>query len=292
MSTQDGNERISYETRQTFWNVVEGPYVVHAVLVLTVLTILVPIFWMALTSFKTPNGVFSPTYLPQELTFEAYREVVIREQYWRALLNSAVISTSTTVIVMVLAIPAGYAFSRFRFRFDNTIFIGVIFSRLFPPIGIIIPYFQGLAAFGLLNSRPGIILAQVYLWLPLMIYIMRNFFISIPKEIDESALVDGCTQIQAFRKIVLPLAMPGVAAVGILTFLYSWREFLFSFMISNTLASRPISVAVYDFVGEVNISWEQMAAAAVLAIVPALLVVLFFQRYIVSGLTAGAMKGE
>ena len=193
---------------------------------------------------------------------------------------------------MVLAIPAGYAFSRFRFRFDNTIFIGVIFSRLFPPIGIIIPYFQGLAAFGLLNSRPGIILAQVYLWLPLMIYIMRNFFISIPKEIDESALVDGCTQIQAFRKIVLPLAMPGVAAVGILTFLYSWREFLFSFMISNTLASRPISVAVYDFVGEVNISWEQMAAAAVLAIVPALLVVLFFQRYIVSGLTAGAMKGE
>ena len=292
MSTQDGNERISYETRQTFWNVVEGPYVVHAVLVLTVLTILVPIFWMALTSFKTPNGVFSPTYLPQELTFEAYREVVIREQYWRARLNSAVISTSTTVIVMVLAIPAGYAFSRFRFRFDNTIFIGVIFSRLFPPIGIIIPYFQGLAAFGLLNSRPGIILAQVYLWLPLMIYIMRNFFISIPKEIDESALVDGCTQIQAFRKIVLPLAMPGVAAVGILTFLYSWREFLFSFMISNTLASRPISVAVYDFVGEVNISWEQMAAAAVLAIVPALLVVLFFQRYIVSGLTAGAMKGE
>ena len=292
MSTQDGNERISYETRQTFWNVVEGPYVVHAVLVLTVLTILVPIFWMALTSFKTPNGVFSPTYLPQELTFEAYREVVIREQYWRALLNSAVISTSTTVIVMVLAIPAGYAFSRFRFRFDNAIFIGVIFSRLFPPIGIIIPYFQGLAAFGLLNSRPGIILAQVYLWLPLMIYIMRNFFISIPKEIDESALVDGCTQIQAFRKIVLPLAMPGVAAVGILTFLYSWREFLFSFMISNTLASRPISVAVYDFVGEVNISWEQMAAAAVLAIVPALLVVLFFQRYIVSGLTAGAMKGE
>ncbi|QLG27336.1 carbohydrate ABC transporter permease [Halorarum halophilum] len=292
MSTEESYERISYEKRQAFWNVIEGPYIVHAVLVFTVLSVLVPIFWMSLTSFKTPNGVFSPTYLPEEFTFQAYQLVVIREGYWRALLNSAIISTTTTAIVMVLSIPAGYAFSRFRFRFDNAIFIGVIFSRLFPPIGIIIPYFQGLSAFGLLNSRTGIILAQVYLWLPLMIYIMRNFFISIPKEIDESALVDGCTQLQAFRRVVVPLAMPGVAAVGILTFLYSWREFLFSFMISSTLASRPISVAVYDFVGEVNISWAQMGAAAVLAIIPTVLVVLFFQQYIVSGLTAGAMKGE
>lgn len=292
MSTEESYERISYEKRQAFWNVIEGPYIVHAVLVFTVLSVLVPIFWMSLTSFKTPNGVFSPTYLPEEFTFQAYQLVVIREGYWRALLNSAIISTTTTVIVMALSIPAGYAFSRFRFRFDNAIFIGVIFSRLFPPIGIIIPYFQGLSAFGLLNSRTGIILAQVYLWLPLMIYIMRNFFISIPKEIDESALVDGCTQLQAFRRVVVPLAMPGVAAVGILTFLYSWREFLFSFMISSTLASRPISVAVYDFVGEVNISWAQMGAAAVLAIIPTVLVVLFFQQYIVSGLTAGAMKGE
>lgn len=292
MSTEESYERISYEKRQAFWNVIEGPYIVHAVLVFTVLSVIVPIFWMSLTSFKTPDGVFSPTYLPEEFTFQAYQLVVIREGYWRALLNSAIISTTTTAIVMVLSIPAGYAFSRFRFRFDNAIFIGVIFSRLFPPIGIIIPYFQGLSAFGLLNSRTGIILAQVYLWLPLMIYIMRNFFISIPKEIDESALVDGCTQLQAFRRVVVPLAMPGVAAVGILTFLYSWREFLFSFMISSTLASRPISVAVYDFVGEVNISWAQMGAAAVLAIIPTILVVLFFQQYIVSGLTAGAMKGE
>ncbi|MFC6734206.1 MULTISPECIES: carbohydrate ABC transporter permease [unclassified Haladaptatus] len=292
MSTQDSFERISYEKRQAFWNVVEGPYVVHAAMILTVLSILVPILWMTLTSFKTADGVFTAAYLPPELTTEAYQQVLIENNYWKALLNSMVISTSTTIIVMVLAIPAGYGFSRFRFKFDNAIFIGVIFSRLFPPIGIIIPYFQGLAAFGLLNSTTGIILAQVYLWLPLMIYIMRNFFISIPKEIDESALVDGCTKIQAFRKVVLPLAKPGVAAVGILTFLYSWREFLFSFMISNTLASRPISVAVYDFVGEVNVSWDQMAAAAVLAIVPTILVVLFFQQYIVSGLTAGAMKGE
>lgn len=290
MSTES-HERISYGTRQGFWNLIESPYIVHLVLMLGVIMVLVPIGWEFLTSIKTPDGVFSPTYLPRDPTIQQYYTVLFREGYWRAVVNSAVISTTTTIIVMVLAVPAGYTFSRFRFRFDNLLFIGVIFSRLFPPIGIIIPYFKGLSALGLLNTIPGIIIAEVYLWLPLMIYIMRNFFISIPDELDESARVDGCTRFQAFREVVLPLARPGVAAVGILTFLYSWREFLFAFMASNTLAAQPISVAVYSFVGEVNISWGQLAAASIIAILPTIFVVVFFQQYIVSGLTSGALKG-
>ncbi|WP_254546845.1 carbohydrate ABC transporter permease [Halomarina pelagica] len=286
----DSYERIPYSTRQRFWDFVESPLIVHAVLLMGVVTILVPITWEFLTSINSAQGVFNASYFPDTVTFNAYREVLIREGYWKAVRNSLIISTTTTLIVMVLAVPAGYAFSRFRFPFDNVIFIGVIFSRLFPPIGIIIPYYQGLSALGLLNTIPGIILAEVYLWLPLMIYIMRNFFISIPEELDESALVDGCTKFQAFTKVVLPLSKPGVAAVGILTFLYSWREFLFAFMASQDLASRPISVAVYSFVGEVNINWAQLAAASVVAILPTIFVVLFFQQYIVSGLTSGALK--
>ena len=292
MSTEENYDRISYETRQRFWNVIEGPMVVHLVLAFTVLLILVPIGWMAITSFKGAQGAFIAGYLPAEFTFDPYERVLIENNYWRSVVNSIVISTTTTFLVLLFSVPAGYAFSRFRFPFDNAIFIGVIFSRLFPPIGIIIPYFQGIAALNLINTVPGIIIAQVYLWLPLMIYIMRNFFISIPEEIDESALVDGCTQFQAFRRIVLPLAMPGIASVGILTFLYSWREFLFSFMISSTTASKPISVAVFDFVGEVNVSWEMISAAGVVAIIPTVLVVIFFQQYIVTGLTSGALKGS
>jgi len=292
MSTEENYDRISYETRQRFWNVIEGPMVVHLVLAFTVLLILVPIGWMAITSFKGAQGAFIAGYLPPEFTIEPYERVLIGNGYWRSVVNSIVISTTTTFLVLLFSVPAGYAFSRFRFPFDNVIFIGVIFSRLFPPIGIIIPYFQGIAALNLINTVPGIIIAQVYLWLPLMIYIMRNFFISIPEEIDESALVDGCTQFQAFRRIVLPLAMPGIASVGILTFLYSWREFLFSFMISSTTASKPISVAVFDFVGEVNVSWEMISAAGVVAIIPTVLVVIFFQQYIVTGLTSGALKGS
>jgi multiple sugar transport system permease protein len=292
MSTEQGNERISYQTRQGFWNVIEGPAVVHLVLAFTVLMILIPIGWMFLTSLKSAQGAFIPSYLPPEFTLEPYNRVLIENNYWRSVVNSIVISTSTTFLVLLFSVPAGYAFSRFRFPFDNAIFIGVIFSRLFPPIGIIVPYFQGIASLNLINTVPGIIIAQVYLWLPLMIYIMRNFFISIPEEIDESALVDGCTQFQAFRRVVLPLAMPGIASVGILTFLYSWREFLFSFMISSTTASKPISVAVFDFVGEVNVSWEMISAAGVVAIIPTILVVIFFQQYIVTGLTSGALKGS
>ncbi|MEF8842402.1 MAG: carbohydrate ABC transporter permease [Haloarculaceae archaeon] len=291
MSTgTESYERIPYTTRQAFWNVIEGPWIVHLVLILAAVSVMAPITWEFITSLQTAESVFQSNYLPPSPTLNAYNEVLFRVGFAKAILNSVIISTTTTVLVMALSIPAGYAFSRFRFPFDNTIFILVIFSRLFPPIGIIIPYFQGISALGLLDTIPGIIIAQVYLWLPLMIYIMRNFFISIPEALDESARVDGCTKFQAFYRVVLPLSAPGVAAVGILTFLYSWREFLFSFMASSTLASRPISVAVFGFMGEVNISWEQLAAGNILAILPTILVVLFFQRYIVSGLTSGAMK--
>ena len=286
----EGHERINYETRQRFWDIIESKYVVHLVLGFAILTVIVPLLWEFLTSLKTNDAVYNLSYFPQDPTLSTYYNVLIEQQYWKAVVNSIIISSTTTAVVMLLATPAGYAFSRFRFPGDNIVFIGVLFSRLFPPIGLIVPYYQIMSWLGLLNSLPGIIIAQVYLWLPLMIYIMRNFFMSIPADLDESARVDGCTKFQAFRKIALPLAAPGVAACAILTFLYSWREFLFSLIVTTDLASMPISVAVYKFVGDVSVQWAGLAAASVVAIVPTILIVMFFQRYIVSGLTAGALK--
>lgn len=290
MSFETGNERISYETRQRIWDIIEGPMIVHLVLGLSVFIVVSPLLWELLTSLKTNDAVYNLNFIPADPTLASYYEVLIGRGYWKALLNSMVISTTTTVIVMILAVPAGYAFSRFRFPFDNVVFIGVLFSRLFPPIGLIVPYYQIMSGLDLLNTLPGVIIAQVYLWLPLMVYIMRNFFISIPQELDESARVDGCTRVQAFWHVVLPLARPGVAACAILTFLYSWREFLFSLIVTRTLKAQPISVAVYRFVGDVSVSWASLAAACVLALIPTAIVVFTFQRYIVSGLTAGALK--
>lgn len=284
-------ERIDYQTKQRFWNIIESPYIIHLMLGLAVFVVVMPLLWEFITSLKTNNAVYNLAYLPRDPTLSTYYNVLVDSQYWRAVMNSLIISSTTTVIVLALATPAGYAFSRFRFRGDNIIFIGVLLSRLFPPIGLIVPYYQIMSELGLLNTLPGIITAQVYLWLPLMIYILRNFFMSIPADLDESARVDGCTKFQAFRKIALPLAAPGVAACAILTFLYSWREFLFSFIVTTNLQSKPISVAVYDFVGDVSVQWASLAAASMIALIPTILVVVLFQRYIVSGLTAGALKG-
>ncbi|WP_137286338.1 carbohydrate ABC transporter permease [Halorussus salinisoli] len=279
-----------YKREQRLGNALESRYVVHLVLFLAVLFIVGPLVWELLTSLKTNQAVYNFNYLPRDPTLESYYIALFERGYWRAVVNSVIISSVSTVVVMLLGVPAGYAFSRYRFPFDNLVFVFILFTRLFPPIGLVVPYYRIMTEFGLLNTKLGIIIANVYLWLPLVIYIMRNFFITIPQDLDEAARVDGCTKIQAFVHIVLPVVMPGVAAGTILTFLYSWREFLFAFTVSTDLSSMTIPVSTFLFVGDTSIQWASMAAAAIVATIPSALVVFFFQRYIVVGLTGG-MKG-
>ena len=279
-----------YRRRQRVWNALESRYVVHLVLFMAVFFIISPLVWQLLTSFKTSQGVLELTYLPTEPTIAAYERALIDRGFWRAVVNSVIIASASTVIVMILGTPAGYVFSRFRFPFDNAVFVFVLFTRLFPPIGLVTPYYRIVTTFGLLNTKTGIVIANVYLWLPLVIYIMRNFFITIPQALDEAARVDGCTKVQAFRHVVFPVVLPGFAAGTILTFLYSWREFLFAFTVSTDLNSMTIPVATFLFVGDAGIDWAAMAAAAIVAVIPSALVVIFFQRYIVVGLTGG-LKG-
>ena len=280
----------SYRRRQRFWDFVESRYVIHLVLFAAVFFIVAPLIWQLVTSFKSQRAVLELTYLPMEPTLSAYERALIDRGFWRAVVNSVVVASVSTAIVMVLGTPAGYVFSRFRFPYDNAVFVFVLFTRLFPPIGLVTPYYRIVTTFGLLNTKTGIIVANVYLWLPLVIYIMRNFFITIPQALDEAARVDGCTKIQAFRHVVFPVVLPGFAAGTILTFLYSWREFLFAFTVSTDLNSMTIPVATFLFVGDAGIDWAAMAAAAIVAVIPSALVVIFFQRYIVVGLTGG-MKG-
>jgi multiple sugar transport system permease protein len=279
-----------YKREQRLGNALESSYVVHLVLFLAVFFIVAPLVWELLTSFKTNDAVYNFNYLPRDPTLESYYVALFERGYWRAVVNSVVISTGSTVAVMVLGVPAGYAFSRYRFPYDNLVFVFILFTRLFPPIGLVVPYYRIMTRFGLLNTKLGIVIANVYLWLPLVVYIMRNFFITIPQDLDEAARVDGCTKIQAFRHVVLPVVMPGIAAGTILTFLYSWREFLFAFTVSTDLNAMTIPVSTFLFVGDTSIQWASMAAAAVVATIPSALVVFFFQRYIVVGLTGG-LKG-
>jgi multiple sugar transport system permease protein len=279
-----------YRRRQQFWNLLESRYIIHLVLFLAVFFIISPLVWQLVTSLKTREGVLALTYLPLDPTLAAYERALFDRGFWRAVVNSVIIASTSTIIVMILGTPAGYVFSRFRFPYDNAVFVFVLFTRLFPPIGLVTPYYQIMTTFGLLNTKVGIVIANVYLWLPLVIYIMRNFFITIPQALDEAARVDGCTKIQAFRHVVFPVVLPGFAAGTILTFLYSWREFLFAFTVATDLNSMTIPVATFLFVGDAGIDWGAMAAASIVSVIPSALVVIFFQRYIVVGLTGG-MKG-
>jgi len=285
------NRWISYAKRQRIWDVIEGPYVVHLIMTIGLFVFLVPIIWTLITSLQTNPGARTPSYLPSVVTLSTYHDVLITTEFWRAIYNTLIIASATTVITLALGTPAGYIFSKFRFPFDTYVFIAVIAARLFPPIGLLIPYYRIIEGMGLLNTKVGIIFANIYLWLPLVIYMMRNFFMSIPGELSESARVDGCTQFQAFRKIIFPLAVPGFAASAILTFLFSWREFLFALTVSSDLNSMPVSVAAYRYITDQSVQWASLSAASILAMIPTVLIVIFFHRYIVSGLTGGAVKG-
>lgn len=291
-SSHRGSSLLSYHRQEQLSEILESPYVVHLFLSFAVFMTIAPILWAFVTSIATNEAVYTMGYFPDNPTLQTYYGVLIQQEFWKAIRNSLIISIATTFFVLLFATPAGYAFSRYRFTGDSLLFIAIIGARIFPPIGYAVPFYELANKFGLTNQFSGIILAEVFLWLPLMIYILRNFFLSVPASLEESALIDGCTEFQSFRKIAVPLAMPGIAAAGILTFLYTWREFLFAFLLTADLSTMPVSVAAYRTLGDVNVAWASMAAASVLAIIPSILIVVFFQQYIVSGLTAGAMKGE
>ena len=298
MSTKsDNSQSLQYNIRNwianySVWKFIESPYIVHLVLGVAVFTISFPILYELITSFRTDAAILrTQSFIPRTLTLDTYYKVLITSEYWKAIRNSAIIATTTTIIVLALATPAGYIFSRYRFRFDNIVFLAVIGARFFPPIGLSMPYFRIMADLGLLNTRIAIIIVNVYLWLPLAVFMMRNFYMSIPQDIDEVARVDGATKFQTFRKVIFPLVLPGFAGSGILTFLFSWREFTFSFILSRDLSAMPISVAAYRFLGDSTINWASIAATAGLAMIPPILVVIFFHRYITSGLTGGSVKG-
>lgn len=268
-----------------------GTVLIHIFLVMVILYILMPLGWTFISSIKSIEEIhsFPQTFLPKKTVFQNYAELWLKEGADKATYNSIIIALATTVVVTIGSTLAGYGFSRYHFKFDNLVFAGILGLRLIPPVTMLIPLFRIFQALRLLDTRIAIIISHIYLNLPIMIWIMRNFFVNIPKEIDEVARVDGCTKFGAFRKVIIPLALPGVATVSVLTFLFSWREFLFAFTISTQNAvTAPVAAQLW--IGDVLVWWNFLSASGIIAAAPALIFVLFFQRYITSGLTRGAIK--
>lgn len=265
----------------------------HAFLIVACILIAFPIFWVFSSSLKTSDAIyqFPQTIWPGHPSLESYNVIWTERAFGFAVVNSLIIALSTTAIVMTLGTLAAYGFSRLRFPFDDFIFAGILGVRLLPPIGLLVPFYKIFSALGLLDHKLALILAYTYLNLPLVVWLMRNYFVSVPKELDEIAKVDGCTQLQAFRKVILPCVAPGVAASSILAFLFSWNEFLIALTLTTTTQARTVPVAAALFVGDVHVWWNHISAAAFIVIIPAIVFIGIFQKYIVSGLTAGSIKG-
>ncbi|GAB3686338.1 carbohydrate ABC transporter permease [Saccharopolyspora tripterygii] len=257
------------------------------------LTSLVPFYWLINTSLKTGAELSSGSLLPGSPSLRNYLEVVQDEDFLTALGNSLIVGVVTTSLALLLASFAAYALARLKLP-RKGIILGLVLSvTTFPVIAIAAPMFTIWSDIGLYDTLPGLIIPKLTFALPMAIFVLTSFFREIPFELEESALIDGASPFTAFRKVILPLAVPGIATTAILVFISVWNEFLLAVTLTSTPESRTVPVAIAYFSGTSDFDHPigTISAASVLVTLPLLVLVLLFQKRIVAGLTAGAIKG-
>ena len=261
--------------------------------VLIMLFCLFPFYWLINTSLKTGSDLSSAELVPPNPSLKNYESIFEDSNFTTALKNSVIIAGTTTILALLIGSFAGYALARLRFRFKFLILAIVLSITTFPPIAIAAPVFKLWTDTGLYDTYPGLVLPYLTFALPLTIYILASFFKEIPRELEEAALVDGATHFQAFRKVVVPLAAPGLVTAGLLAFIESWNQFLFAITLTSSPDARPVPAALAFFTGsqQFEVPLGTITAATVVITVPLVIVVLIFQKRIVAGLTAGAVKG-
>jgi multiple sugar transport system permease protein len=257
-------------------------------LVLVVLTFLAPLVWMVLASLKTNVDIYNPaTAFVFTPTLGNYETVFGRANYLEYIFNSFWIGFASTALSLLLGVPAAYSMSRFVMKKSAVL---VLMARIIPGVSLLVPWYFIFSNLRMVGGYEVLILSHMFVALPLIVFIMISFFDSLPLELEEQGQVDGLTPIGAFLRIALPLSVPGIATAGILSFIFSWNNFMFALVLSGS-ATKTLPVAIFDFVAYASIDWGGLMAAAVVITVPIMVIALFTQKYIVSGLTAGATKG-
>ncbi len=271
-----------------------GQYVlVYAFGLLFVFFSVVPLIWGVSTALKTMNDQYSfpPKWIPDPVTFEHFISVLNNQAIIRGFFNTLIVSISTTVIALVVGVLGGYGFSRFRFPGRNTLLWSVLFTQLFPRVVVIVPFFITLRNLHLMNTLPGLVLVYLMVVFPVSIWLVKGFFDKIPVEIEEAAVVDGCTIPRLLWRIVLPMSKPALVATAMYSFVLAWNEFLFALVFTQGLDKRLLSVALAFFIDENGIRWGELMAASLLMSIPAVIVFTVSQRLLVRGLSEGALRG-
>jgi multiple sugar transport system permease protein len=261
--------------------------------VLIVVYTLIPVAWIASLSFKKGDDINNQRFLPSEWTWDNYSTVFKEDQFKSALINSAGISLIATVASVTLATFAAYAIARLQFRGKRLVLSTALAIAMFPTVALVSPLFDMWRSLGLYDTWLGLILPYMSFTLPLSIWVLSAFFREIPWEMEQAAQVDGATAWQAFRKVIVPLAAPGVFTAAILTFFFAWNDFVFGISLTATDNARPVPAALAFFTGATYFEQPTAAitAAAIVVTIPIIALVLVFQRKIVAGLTSGAVKG-
>jgi len=264
--------------RGTFW----------CLLILTLAFLLFPLVWMALGSFKTqvdfmaypPRWLFRPT-------LANYEKVLIGGDFLKFTWNSVVIATGSTAMSLILGVPAAYGIARYH---QTRLGVAMLAARMAPGIAFLIPWFIVFSKLHMVDTYPAVMLTHMVVVLPLVIWVLVGFFEDLPRELEESGLIDGCGVLGVFRRIALPLARPGIVATAILGVIASWNNFIFSLVIAGN-STRTLPVAIFNFVSYDSLNWGGLTAASSLITLPVLLMAFLVQKHIVRGLTIGALKG-
>jgi len=260
------------------------------VLVIIVVT-LAPYLWLVISSLSTKIELMSRQIflIPHHITFMNYRNLMSAE-FIPAAMNSIIVTSSTVVISVIIGVLAAYAFSRFRFRGKNPLLNLSLFTQMIPPIALIIPMYIIFKRLDLINQRITLIMIYLSLVLPYLIWIMKSYIDVTPKTLEEAAMIDGCSRLKSFFFVVLPMISTGLAATVIFSFIITWNEFFYAFSLTKTLDAKTLPVLIYDFNSKFGANYVMSATAGVLASLPPVLIALLFQKYIITGLAAGAVK--
>ena len=261
-------------------------------LALLVLASAFPFYWAIVSSFTPEARLFErPSLVPRGLVLDHYRSLFTERDFWVPVRNSLIVAGTTTLFCVTVGGLCAYALARLRFR-GKSLLLGLILAvSVFPQISVVSPLYMLLRSLRLINTYPGLILPYLTFAMPLTVWLLVGFFRQLPAELEEAAMVDGASRLRALREVILPVAVPGLAATAILTFVYSWNEFLFALSFTLGPERQTVPVAIALFRGQYQVPWGQILAAAIVATAPVALLVLLFQRRIVQGLTAGAVKG-
>lgn len=263
-------------------------------LILGSLVVLVPIIYMVSTSLKSINEIMTSstvTLFPQKISMEAYENVLTEYPFFTYLKNSVFISVLSTAVAVFFSTLAGYGFSRFAFKGKGMIMMFILVTQMFPAVMLFVPYYKLLTIYGLANSRSGIILVHIASVIPFCSWMMYGFFNSISRELDEAARIDGCSHIKIFLQIVAPLTLPGLVSTTIYAFIQSWNEYMFSMLCITADKMKTLPVAIGQMAGFDKVMWNDLMAASLLSSIPVLLLFIFLQRYFISSMTQGAVKG-